>query len=305
MPSIYEICGDEAWTHTNGALNRYLCFFGGLLCLENEADRLETDLRRVLGRRGHRQEIKWSNLSPIHLSIYKELVDLLFDHLLSRQVRFRQIFLDRQFVYIPPVGEPAVSDLDLQFKICYQFLKHSFGLKYLPAAASGPDKVLIRLDTHSSQKHKSALRGFVELQLPKALGRSDLVIELAHVASHHLHRIGVCDVLMGAAGSYGNRQQLRRKPGARGMNDRQIARLDLSKYIFGKLRNLNEKDRGGHAFNWFESTGTDGDPANTYRHKLRIWKFRPKDYAIDKGWQNDHLDAQGRYQGPEIVPVDP
>ncbi|CAA7613454.1 hypothetical protein MCP1_120001 [Candidatus Terasakiella magnetica] len=31
MPKTYEIYADEAWTHCNPPLNRYWCFFGGIM----------------------------------------------------------------------------------------------------------------------------------------------------------------------------------------------------------------------------------------------------------------------------------
>jgi hypothetical protein len=36
-------------------------------------------------------------------------------------------------------------------------LRHSFGFQHLPLAEGGFDKILIRLDTHSSQRHKRQL----------------------------------------------------------------------------------------------------------------------------------------------------
>jgi hypothetical protein len=300
MALIYEICGDESWTHTSPPLNRYWCFFGGLFALQNDADRLETELQQCLVKQNHRNEIKWGKLSIQNLSLYKELVDIFFDNLQKHELKYRQVFLDRACVHVPSLGDPLLSDLDIQFRICYQFLKHSFGLSYMPRAASGSDIIFIRLDTHSSQKHKDDLKQFVE-QLPTLLKRTDLDIRLAHLSSHKLIRICVCDVLAGAAGSYGNRWHDRREPGVKGMSSKQKCRLELAKYIYNHLRRLDHITRGSRAFNWFESTGHDGNIENRFRHKLRIWKFHPQKYKIDRGWQNDHLDKQGRYQGPDIV----
>jgi hypothetical protein len=300
MPLIYEISGDEAWTHTSQPLNRYWCFFGGLFALENDADRLETELRNCASKHNYRNEIKWGKLSIQNSGLYKELVDILLSNIENHDFKFRQVFLDRAFVHVSSPTDPPLSDLDIQFRICYQFLKHSFGLSFMPKAVAGFDTILIRMDTHSSQKHKEKLKQFTE-QLPKLLNRTDLDIRLAHVCSHHLMRIGVCDILMGAAGSYGNRMHDRRDEGVRGMTPKQKCRLDLAKYIYDGLRRLNNTTRGKNAFNWFESTGHDGNIENRFNHKIRIWKFHPLKYKLDRGWQNRNLDNQGRYQGPDIV----
>jgi hypothetical protein len=300
MALIYEICGDEAWTHTSQPLNRYWCFFGGLFALESDADRLETELRHCAARHNYRNEIKWGKLSIQNLSLHKELVDILFNNIEKQNFKYRQAFLDRAFVHVPSPADPQLSDLDIQFRICYQFLKHSFGLSYMPKSANGLDTILIRLDTHSSQKHKEKLRQFTE-QLPRLLNRTDLDVRLAHVRSHHLMRLCICDVLAGAAGWYGNRMHDRRNAGVRGMTPKQKCKLDLAKYIYDGLRRLDKITRGSRAFNWFESTGHDGNVENRFNHKLRIWKVHPQNYKIDRGWQNSHLDNQGRYQGPDIV----
>ncbi len=188
----------------------------------------------------------------------------------------------------------------MQFKICYQFLKHSFGLKHLPAATGSRHEVIVRLDNHSSQKHKNDLVTYL-IDLPNLFGRADLTIRPKFINSKQLLRLQVCDVIMGAAGSHGNKMHLRRPSGRRGMTPKQRARYELARHIYDALRALNHKLRGRKAFNWFESTGLDGTTENLYEHRLRIWKFVPKNHLVDKGWQNDKLDRQGRYQGPSIA----
>jgi len=300
MPLIYEICGDEAWTHTSAPLNRYWCFFGGVLGLEPQMDRLETALRLHLTRNGCRQEVKWSNLSPRNLNLYKGVVEILIDHIRHHDLKYRQVFLDRTFVHVPSPEEPILSDLDIQFRICHQFLKHAFGLAHLLRAIGGFDRVFIRLDTHSSQRHKDKLCELAE-RLPALLKRTDFEVKVAFVCSHHLVRLCACDVLLGAAGSYGNKMHERRIAGSVKMTEKQKCRLELAKFIYERLRGVNSESRASKSFNWFESTGLDGDTRNRFLHKIRIWKFRPRNFVIDKGWQNDHLDKNGNYQGPEIV----
>src|SRR5689334_3929567 len=134
MPTTYEICGDEAWVHCNPPLNRYWCFFGGLFGEISAMDALETDLRKCARAHSFLSEFKWTAIASSSLVAFKALVDVVFEHLRTKEIRYRQVFLDRALVHVPSFDDPELSDLDIQFRICYQFLKHSFGLKYLPKA---------------------------------------------------------------------------------------------------------------------------------------------------------------------------
>jgi hypothetical protein len=299
MSRVYEICGDESWVNTDPPLNRYWCFFGGILSSKQEADILEEELQKCLDKHNHTEEIKWNNLYHLNLHVYTELVDILLDHIVKREIRFRSVFLDRTYVHLPAVGNKPKSNLDIQFHICYQFLKKAFGLEYLPPAENGIDKILIRLDTHSSQKHKSNLKRYVE-KIPSYLGRPDLAVEITHVGSHWFNRIGVCDVMIGAAGFMGNRHQNRRQDRQRGMTQRQRYKIDFAKSIYNRLRKLAKELHGKDAFSWFESTSNEGLDSNRFNQKIRFWKFKPKSHTIDENWQNKkrHWDGTRHIDTP-------
>lgn len=293
----FQIIADEAWTHDGGEPNRYWNFFGGLFGTEEELGRLETELKAIKIKRPDVHEVKWGRLKPPTLGLYKELVDCCATHIERHSVRYRQMFADRAYVPTYPRSGEARTALDVQFRLWYQFIKHAFGLRYLP---QGPHEILVRIDEHSSQVHQDALASFGE-DMAKTFDRRDLALQFAFVKSSKSLPLQVCDVLMGAAGSYGNKQHDRREPGQKGMTHRQKLRLDLCEHIHECLRGINNRTRGTQAFNWHETTGFDGDRENMLKHCLRIWKFRPKHCKIDKGWQRSQLDTQGRYQGPDIV----
>jgi hypothetical protein len=292
MGKVYEICGDDSWTHCNLPLNRYWCFYTGLLMSPTEADRLETALHKIKQAHGFKLEIKWSNVSPEWLDFYKELANDLFLRVANNDIKLRQIFCDRSFEYIPEPGEPPATHLDIQFKICYQFLKYCFGIEFLPRAIDSADKIIIRLDDHSSKIHKKQLKEFVEW-LPVQMQRTDLEIDCSHLCSTKLFRVQICDVLGGAAASYGNRDHLKRIKGRTRMSSYQKCRLDLSMHIYKKMRELNCLDRQKKDFNWFNSTSVDGHESNRLKHKIRIWKFRPNKHRIDKSWLNENREYSG------------
>ena len=298
MGEKIEICADEAWTHGSNPPNRYWCFLGGLRGTAAESDLLETKLREVLGRAGHAVEVKWSGTTPVTLLLYRSLVDEFFDQVCATGLAYRQIFLDRSFVHVGAPNEPVRQPLDVQYLIYYQYNKHQFGLGHLPAATQdNPHEILLRLDNHSSQKHKVKLDQFVQ-GLPGQLARRDLQFRTTYVNSKKFRRLQICDLVMGAAGWYGNQQYKRREIGQRGMNARQRSKFELSKYIYNRIRSIDAEERNSKAFNWFESTGGTGNPQDSLTSSVRIWKFKPKDHKIDYGFKNKNLDSQGRYQGP-------
>ncbi len=303
--SAYEIVADEAWTHQSEPLNRRWCFFGGLLGRQHEIDALRANLAAKAAELSLRGEIKWSKISPRSGRAYENIVAAFFDEFERLgSLRLRQIFLDRSYVPKPGVYDENASGLDIQYKLYYQFLKHSFGLEHLPA---GPTNIIVRLDEHSSQQHQADLKAFVE-QLPAFLKRRDLKVSVAFVQSSSFIDLQLCDVITGAAGWLGNKQQEIRQvmPDGtlkRGMTDKQKAKLKVAKLIQSRLEKIDAADRGSRAFDWWGSTALSSNPGNRLAHKFRTWCFHPKegDYLIDKGWENDNLGPNRTYIGPILV----
>lgn len=291
----YQIFADEAWTHQQPQ-NRYHTFFGGIFGRESSTDILSAELLKIRAESKFKnQEVKWSTLSVANFDYYKKLVDCIFRHISNKKIKYRQMFLDRSFHYD---GENGLSELDVQYKLYYQFIKHSFGIQHLP---NDDIEILIRLDGHSSQKHKDNLQRFVQIEIPNKIGRDNISLNVTYIDSRKHINLQVCDVLMGSAGYYGNKYHKRRENNKRGMTEKQRIKYEFAKYIYDQLRITDANDRGSKAFNWFESTGIDGDSRNTLNHNIRIWKFIPKTYIINRGWHNDNLDNQGRFVADDFM----
>lgn len=283
----FAIYADEAWTHEK-PLNRYHFFFGGLLGASSDMQDLELRLKALQNKYNDRREIKWSNLSKRNYNLYIDFIDCFKDFVSSKNIKYRQMFKDRSFHYI---AHPSNDSLEGQYKLYYQFLKHSFGLKHIPNIGCS---ICIYLDHHSNHAHQRALQEFTN-SLPKLLNRHDMRIQISFINSRQSRALQLCDLLMGAAGYYGNKLHDRRVIGKRGMNASQKIKLAFCKYVYNCLKEIDRVDRGSGAFNWFESTGTNSSPLNHFNHKIRIWKFIPSNYIKNKGWENDHLDKYGQF----------
>ncbi|AVF46216.1 DUF3800 domain-containing protein [Acinetobacter nosocomialis] len=286
----YQVFADESWTHSSPPLNRYHCFFGGIFGLEQDIDRLDYELRQIAKKHCINTEIKWAKISPTYLNCYKELVDCLAKHILSGKIKYRQMFKDRSYHFD---NQQGFSELDMQFRLYYQFLKNSFGFKYLPILKNNEKHhILLRLDGHSSQKHKENLAEFIT-KVPQYFQRTDIEIQVSYIDSSKFIRLQICDLLMGAAGYKGNKVFARRQPKQRGMTKKQKLKLELANYIYNVFKDINFRDRGAKALSWFESTGFNGSKENMYHHKFRVWKFIPSVYTKNKGWENDNLTKEG------------
>ena len=287
----YIIYADEAWVHRSQPLNRYHNFFGGIFGEEKYIDRLNADLTKIINKYSlPRIEIKWSNLDSRNNDMYKELIICLSNHIISGKIRYRQMFKDRSYHY---VGESPGTELDVQFKQYYQFLKLAFGFQYLDQTPEN-HHIILRLDTHSSQQHKDELERFIT-QAPSLLERNDINHTVTYINSSRNICLQVCDILMGAAGYYGNQVYKRRINGARKITEKQKLKRDFCKFTYEVLKRISALDRGTKAFNWFETTGIGSDFANYLKHKLRIWKFVSFPYYKNKGWEKDHLNNQGLF----------
>lgn len=296
----YIIYADEAWTHSSQPLNRYHNFFGGIFGEEKYLDRLTHDLQKIRAKHNCPNiEIKWSNLDQKNIDMYREMVECLATHIQSGRIRYRQMFKDRSFHY---VGTAKGSELDIQFKQYYQFLKHAFGFKYLSIPpANTKHQIVLRLDTHSSQQHKNELSKLIN-DLPNIIERDDISLTVSYINSSSNLCLQVCDVLMGAAGYHGNQMKKRKVNGRKQITQKQKLKDEMCKFIYKILGDIHNQDRQKKAFQWFESTGTDGDVKNRLKHKLRIWKFIAFPYQKNKGWEKDHLDKQGLFIQDDFDP---
>lgn len=298
--SKFVIYADEAWTHSSQPLNRYHNFFGGIFGEEKYIDRLNSDLQKI--RRKHKctnLEIKWSNLDERNADMYREMVCCLAGHIRSGRIRYRQMFKDRSFHY---VGNAGGTELDIQFKQYYQFLKHAFGFQYLSKLPTGErHQVVLRLDTHSSQRHKDQL-GKLICNLSNIIERYDISFTVTYINSVSNLCLQICDVLMGAAGYHGNQMNKRKVNGRTTITKKQKLKGEMCRFIYQILRDINNHDRQTKAFSWFESTGLDGNKENLLKHKLRIWKFIAYPYQKNKGWEKDHLDKHGLFIADDFDP---
>ena len=187
----YIIYADKAWTQSQ-PLYRYHFFLVEYYLQRKNLTDFEAEVILLKKDHNYKKEIKWSNISRQHIKFYESLLFLIEKIIrASKKTKYRQMFMDSSYRYI---GESA-SEPDSHFKIYYQVLKHSFVFVYIN------EKIFtFKLDTHSNHGHKLKLKTFIE-----GLEIHNVDIRVKFINSKKSIPIQVCDLLMGAAGYYGNK----------------------------------------------------------------------------------------------------
>ena len=230
----YIIYCDES----NSSGPKFGDFFGG--CIVNSRDwrpiteMLETK-KKELNLFG---ELKWTKVTAQYLDRYIEIVDLFFDFVRDGKVKVRIMFRNNEDQ--PSSSATRRSD-DKYFKLYYQFLKHSFGLKDIPATE---EDIFIRIyldqlpDTHEKCKE---FKEFVQ-RLPASwnVGRTGgkLCIrrgDVADVCSHDHVLLQCTDIILGAMYFRLNELHREKPMGSRCRGKRTIAKEKLYKHINNRI----------------------------------------------------------------------
>lgn len=251
---------------------RYGDFFGGCLVssidLQYVTDSLEQK-KHMLNLNG---EIKWTKVTANYIDKYEEMIDLFFQFIKDGKIKVRIMFRDINDV---PSRRQTHGDEEKYFKLYYQFIKHAFGLRFIPS--NGEDVFLrIYLDQLPDKKErcdkfKTYLRAIPTL---KDFESSDVRLhirdgDIAEVRSHNHVLLQCTDIVLGAMFFRLNDLHKEKLEGSRYRGKRTIAKERLYKRMNHHIQEMLP------AFNIGISTG-----ARNYQHPAwdlpySHWKFKP------------------------------
>lgn len=154
----------------------------------------------------------------------------------------------------------------------YQFLKHAFGLQYLPASPDGLNHLELFFDKLPDKDEKNLIFKNYLLRLPhqpefQAVGirlASDAIGEVDS-ANHPL--LQCLDVILGAMAFRLNKQHLAKPAGQFRRGKRTVAKETLYKYIHRRITAIYPR------FNIGASTGRP-TPEMSWEHPYRHWNFQ-------------------------------
>lgn len=160
---------------------------------------------------------------------------------------------------------------DKYFKLYYQFIKHSFGLKNIPSA-NLPAKLIIYLDVLPDKKGQREKFKTYITQIPNVLGIPDLSIskrDIREVDSHAHVLLQCTDIIMGSMNFKLNKLNTVKPTGATHRGKRTIAKKAFYKHIYHNICEIHPY------FNAGISTGAHGYTSPHWESPYEHWRFKP------------------------------
>jgi hypothetical protein len=159
------------------------------------------------------------------------------------------------------------------YLLYYQFVKHAFGLEYVP----GNIRLRLYFDKFPDTAEKSEqFKGFL-LGLTKTKKWQDIDIKREDITEIHSHDhvlLQCLDIVLGAMSFRLNDKHKDIPQGARRRGKRTVAKEKLYKIILSEIRNIRP------GFNVGVSTRTES-PHDRWRLPYMHWSFVPNDQTFD------------------------
>ncbi|MBR1560248.1 MAG: DUF3800 domain-containing protein [Clostridia bacterium] len=239
----------------------YSDFFGGCILPFQYLEEITTALNNKKTELNLLREVKWIKVTPNYLEKYEELIHLFFDFIRAGKIRFRIMFRETS-------SAPIDKNRDKYFKLYYQFLKHSFGLRTTPEECF----VRIYLDELPDTREKRERFKDYLLNLPNTRDYAGSRVhirreDIAEVCSHDHVILQCTDIILGAMQFRMNDLHLVKPDGARTRGKRTIAKEKLYKYINQEIQTMLP------AFNIKMSTGFRGFENPHWESPYEHWLF--------------------------------
>lgn len=254
-------------------------FYGGVIVGGSKWNQVSQRLEQAKQDANILSEVKWEKVSPFDVERYELLVRAYFDELAAGSIRTRIMFT--QNLHVPRNLTP-IHHRDEYFILYYNFLKHGFGLRYMPIHPNGA-RLRFYLDQLPDQSNvkKHQFRGFIGgLANDSHIRRARLAINEADIAEVNSkdHILLQCtDVILGAMSFRLNDKHKAKLPGSRLRGKRTVAKERLYKFIFNQIRRVS----GKKAFNIGISTGVSNYPMGRWMDPYLHWRFVSKEHEVD------------------------
>lgn len=248
-------------------------FFGGAIVPAARHAAVENQLRIAKAEIGFLKELKWQRVTEQWLEGYQRMITAFFDVLRAGDLRVRIMFRASD----GGLPNPSRAQRDESyFKLYYQFIKHSFGLAFIPDRKDGTRLRLFFDQFPHTRERVTQFKGFLG-GLPEAakLRHAGLQLWPDHITEvdSSEHVILQCvDLVLGAMAFRLNDLHLVKADGQRERGKRTLAKDRLYRHILKEIRTLKP------SLNPKISTAAEPFPEGAWSMPYRHWLFVPKSF---------------------------
>lgn len=243
-------------------------FYGGVIVPSKYKDDLISVIEAKKNELNFYGEVKWTKVTANYVEKYIRLIDLFFDFVKERKVKVRIMFTNSH------IEKPDLTNEQIEnefFILYYQFIKHAFGLLHPPV--NEQIKISLFFDNLPDNKVKcNKFKDFIfGLNSVYPTNVSINREEISEVDSKKHVLLQCLDIVLGAMAFRLNKLHLEKIPGKRVRGKKTIAKEQLYKHIYERIRDIME-----YPFNIGCSTGINNNPALHWAHPYSHWLFKPK-----------------------------
>lgn len=250
-------------------------FYGGILIRDQHLANVRGILQGFKDTNGITGEMKWSKINKQNFEQYIGFTEKIFDFIDSDTIKARILFTENKKTPISVVQyEP-----EFRFtRLYYQFIKHSFGLKYCNRGNPQPVMVHIGFDNlpiNSNQKH--VFKDFITA-IPQLADfyEANVIIKRENIREYESHEevlAQAVDLILGGVQFRLNKKHAARDPATGKIGLKTKAKIKVYEYLAQRM------GRTRRFFNLGISTGLDLDHTNKWKHSYRHWNFKAGERA--------------------------
>lgn len=268
----YIIFCDESEKHGR----YYSNFYGGLIVAASHYERVTRRLEQKKLDLNLYGEVKWEKVTQRYLPKYQELIRLFFEEVIQNQIKVRIMF--RQNAQQPQGLTPELIEMEY-FVLYYQFIKHAFGLGFLPIV-DHPTQIRLYFDQFPDTREKiERFKGYLNgLSQSRQFQEANIIInreDITEVRSHEHVLLQCLDIVLGAIAFRLNDKHKDKPLGEKRRGKRTIAKETLYKTILAEIRKIHPN------FNIGITTRTRDDLRRRWESPYLHWCFTSRSAVFD------------------------
>ena len=175
---------------------RYTDFFGGCLVDGRYINQIVRELNSKKQDLNLKNEIKWVRVTENYLEKYIGMMELFFSYVKDGKIKVRIMFRKKE-----DTNNSVNRSEDKYFLLYYQFLKHAFGLKYIPVTDEANIRIYLDKLPDKMEKCEVFKKYVFDMQKTKFFANSGIIIKRENIVEINSaeHVIQQCvDIILGA-----------------------------------------------------------------------------------------------------------